>query len=168
MTGTEVKNALRSQEPVVLGDVEYERILEIKYKPHRGGIAVSAELKSKSGDSTAITDISHIRHTDENCRIPDALRAPLPIDSITLSTYAGEFRVDFAMRDGMFIPTESGVGKLPGADSPYFEDDSVIETWRHVINRIRDVAATIIGDWYEARGLNRFTGVPMPQNETKK
>jgi len=167
MTGAEAKNALRSQEPVVLNDIEYACILEIKYTPYRGGIAVSAELKSKSGDSTAITDISFIRHTDENSRIPDVLRAPLPIDAITLSTYAGEFRIDIAMRDEKLIATEAGVGKLPEADSPYSEEDSVVDTWRHAINRVRDVAAAIIGDWYEARDLNRFTGVPI-HPDTKK
>lgn len=167
MTGAEAKNALRSQEPVVLNDIEYACVLAIIYRLQMGRIAVSAELKSKSGNSTAISDISYIHLTEKNSDTPDALRAPIPIDSITLSTYAGEFRIDFAMRDDKFTPTEAGVGKLPEADAPYSEEDSIIETWRHAIGRVRDVAATIIGDWHEARGLNRFTGVPI-NPETKK
>ncbi len=167
MTGEEAKTALRSGEPVVLNDIEYERIVAIIYRPYLGGITVSAELKSKTGNSSAIAPIQYIQRTDKHRETPDVVLAPLPIDSISLHTYAGEFRVEFAARDGGCAPAESGVGALPSCDTPYSEDDSIIETWKHAINRVRDVAATIIGDWYEARELNRFTGVPMA-TETKK
>lgn len=147
MTGTDAKEALLSGEPVELNGIVYERMTQIIYEPYQGGIAASAELLDKNARSTTRAPIRYINRIGQKDKELSSMVADVPVDSIILRSFAGEFRIDFSSGETGYIVTEQGVCALTGEDAPYCIDDAISGSITAAICRLRDVTMAIASEW---------------------
>lgn len=168
MTGAEAKAALISGEPVELDGVTYERIQQIVYNRCRDGISVSAVLVDRTGRSTTTALVRNVNRISEHSGGVEARHTQTPIESIELRTYAGTLLIEIVPGECGQRVAERGEWALPPGDAPYHVNDTALETMHEIVGRIRDTAHTVIGDWHEARGLDRYTGEPISAVSTYK